>query len=60
MTPGKSSDATPAVAVETAGYAVMAMMAKDSALYKDESHRIVKWISAQRNSQGGFISTQVR
>jgi len=46
------------VAVETAGYALMAMTASNPDKYKEHAHRIVKWMSSQRNSQGGFHSTQ--
>ncbi|XP_076068702.1 alpha-1-inhibitor 3-like isoform X2 [Oratosquilla oratoria] len=52
--PGKSD----AVAVETAGYAVLAMITHDAARYDDETIKIVKWISSKRNGQGGFVSTQ--
>ncbi|KAK8754270.1 hypothetical protein OTU49_015223, partial [Cherax quadricarinatus] len=52
--PGKSN----AVAVETAGYAIMAMMTLDSVKYRDQARKVVKWITAQRNGQGGFYSTQ--
>ncbi|ROT85735.1 alpha2 macroglobulin isoform 2 [Penaeus vannamei] len=47
-----------AVAVETAGYAVLAMMTVDAAKFELQARKIVKWISSQRNGQGGFISTQ--
>ncbi|XP_042877953.1 alpha-2-macroglobulin-like isoform X5 [Penaeus japonicus] len=47
-----------AVAVETAGYAILAMMTLDAAKYELQARKIVKWISSQRNGQGGFISTQ--
>lgn len=47
-----------AVAVETAGYAILAMMTLDAARYEIQARKVVKWISSQRNGQGGFISTQ--
>ncbi|XP_076068974.1 alpha-2-macroglobulin-like protein 1 [Oratosquilla oratoria] len=46
------------VAVETAGYAVLAMMTLDSVRYDAEALKIVKWISSKRNGYGGFVSTQ--
>ncbi|KAK7070012.1 hypothetical protein SK128_004122, partial [Halocaridina rubra] len=54
------SGTSDAVAVETAGYAVLAMMTIDAKRYEDYAFKIVKWLSSQRNAQGGFISTQVR
>ena len=47
------------VAVETAGYAILAMMTLNAEKYNVHSRKVVKWISSQRNGQGGFISTQV-
>ncbi|XP_047484789.1 alpha-2-macroglobulin-like isoform X4 [Penaeus chinensis] len=47
-----------AVAVETAGYAVLSMMTLDATKFELQARKIVKWISSQRNGQGGFISTQ--
>ncbi|XP_069170765.1 alpha-2-macroglobulin-like [Procambarus clarkii] len=52
--PGK----TKAVGVETAGYAIMAMMTLDPKQYEQQARKVVKWITAQRNGQGGFYSTQ--
>ncbi|XP_069174260.1 alpha-1-inhibitor 3-like [Procambarus clarkii] len=46
------------VAVETAGYAVLAMMTLNADGANIMSTKIVKWITAQRNGQGGFHSTQ--
>ncbi|KAK3869382.1 hypothetical protein Pcinc_025298 [Petrolisthes cinctipes] len=46
------------VAVEVAGYAILAMTTLDANLYHHNTFKIVKWISSQRNGQGGFISTQ--
>ena len=48
------------VAVETAGYVVLAMMHSDPDRYMQVARSIIKWISEQRNGQGGFISTQAR
>lgn len=48
-----------ALAVETAGYAILAMMAKDAKKYEQQARKVVRWITAQRNGQGGFVSTQV-
>lgn len=47
-----------AVAVETAGYAILAMMTLDSKRFDNQARKVVKWISSKRNGQGGFISTQ--
>ncbi|XP_069955764.1 murinoglobulin-1 isoform X2 [Cherax quadricarinatus] len=47
-----------ALSVETAGYAVLAMMASDSRLYEQKARKVIKWISTQRNGRGGFYSTQ--
>ncbi|XP_071524396.1 alpha-1-inhibitor 3-like [Panulirus ornatus] len=52
--PGKSKS----VAVETAGYAILAMMAQDPKKYEQQARKVVKWITVQRNGQGGFHSTQ--
>jgi len=54
-TPGGSSRS---IAVETGGYAILAMMSLDAERYKVQARKVVKWISSQRNGQGGFISTQ--
>ncbi|XP_068236577.1 alpha-1-inhibitor 3-like isoform X6 [Palaemon carinicauda] len=54
----KESGMSDAVAVETAGYAVLAMMTLDSERYLVQARKVVKWISSKRNGQGGFISTQ--
>ncbi|XP_068249990.1 alpha-1-inhibitor 3-like [Palaemon carinicauda] len=47
-----------ALEVETAGYAILAMMATNPSLYEQEARKVVKWISTQRNGRGGFYSTQ--
>ncbi|XP_071524144.1 alpha-2-macroglobulin-like isoform X2 [Panulirus ornatus] len=46
------------VAVETAGYAIMAMMTQDPKNFEPQARKVVKWITTQRNGQGGFYSTQ--
>ena len=48
----------PPIAIETAGYVVLAMMNFDSKKYMVDARPIVRWISSQRNSRGGFVSTQ--
>ncbi|KAK4317436.1 hypothetical protein Pmani_011444 [Petrolisthes manimaculis] len=53
-TPGFSN----VLAVETAGYAVLAMMALDPRGYDQPARKVIKWITAQRNGRGGFYSTQ--
>ncbi|XP_070001311.1 alpha-2-macroglobulin-like protein 1 [Penaeus vannamei] len=45
------------LAVETAGYAIMAMMANPER-YLLDARKIVKWITTKRNGYGGFYSTQ--
>lgn len=45
--------------METAGYAILAMLANDARSYGQQARRVIKWITAQRNGQGGFYSTQV-
>ncbi|XP_064106159.1 alpha-1-inhibitor 3-like isoform X3 [Macrobrachium nipponense] len=54
----EGSGMSDAVAVETAGYAVLAMMTLDPENYVTQARKVVKWISSKRNGQGGFISTQ--
>ncbi|XP_042230883.1 alpha-1-macroglobulin-like [Homarus americanus] len=46
------------VAVETAGYAVLAMLTLNASRFDYQAKKIVKWISSKRNGQGGFVSTQ--
>lgn len=46
------------VAVETAGYAILAMLTLDPKEYEQPARMVVKWITAQRNGGGGFYSTQ--
>ncbi|XP_063601516.1 alpha-2-macroglobulin-like protein 1 [Penaeus indicus] len=45
------------LAVETAGYAILAMMANPER-YLLDARKIVKWITTKRNGYGGFYSTQ--
>ncbi|XP_076068986.1 murinoglobulin-1-like [Oratosquilla oratoria] len=47
-----------AVAVETAGYALLALSTLNGLGKAVEGRKIVKAISSKRNGQGGFISTQ--
>lgn len=49
-----------ALEVETAGYAILALMAQDPVANALQARKIVKWITTKRNGQGGFYSTQVR
>ena len=46
--------------MEVAGYAIMAMMTLNPETYEPKARKVVKWITTQRNGQGGFYSTQVR
>ena len=57
---GRKKPTVSPIAVETAGYIVLAMMHSDPDRYNLASRAIIKWISEQRNGQGGFISSQVR
>lgn len=36
------------------------MLTLDATKYEPQARKVVKWITAQRNGQGGFYSTQVR
>ncbi|KAG7168906.1 Murinoglobulin-2-like 1, partial [Homarus americanus] len=47
-----------AVEVEIAGYAIMAMLTIDAKKYEEQARRTIKWVTARRNGQGGFFSTQ--
>ncbi|KAK4324552.1 hypothetical protein Pmani_004827 [Petrolisthes manimaculis] len=47
-----------AASLETAGYAILAMMTHDAVNNVLTAGEIVKWITTQRNGQGGFYSTQ--
>nr|AYV97196.1 alpha-2 macroglobulin [Portunus trituberculatus] len=49
---------TRAAAVEVAGYAILAMMTLNPETYEPKARKVVKWITTQRNGQGGFYSTQ--
>nr|XP_045600836.1 alpha-1-inhibitor 3-like [Procambarus clarkii] len=53
-TPGSSMG----IAVETAGYAVLAMMTLDADSPNPLTRKVINWITTQRNGQGGFHSTQ--
>lgn len=54
-----ATDRSNALEVETAGYAILALMAHDPAANTLQARKIVKWITSKRNGQGGFYSTQV-
>ncbi|XP_047480379.1 alpha-1-inhibitor 3-like [Penaeus chinensis] len=47
-----------ALSVETAGYAILAMMAQDPEQHILNARKVVKWITTKRNGLGGFFSTQ--
>ncbi|XP_050717838.1 alpha-2-macroglobulin-like isoform X1 [Eriocheir sinensis] len=47
-----------AAALETAGYAILALMTLDAEKNEPQARKIIKWITTQRNGQGGFYSTQ--
>lgn len=49
---------TRAAAVEVAGYAILAMMTLNPETYEPKARKVVKWLTTQRNGQGGFYSTQ--
>ncbi|XP_063849335.1 alpha-2-macroglobulin-like [Scylla paramamosain] len=51
-------DRSRAAAVEVAGYAILAMMTLNPETYEPKARKVVKWITTQRNGQGGFYSTQ--
>ncbi|KAK4303730.1 hypothetical protein Pmani_024278 [Petrolisthes manimaculis] len=53
-----STSSSRASKLETAGYAILAMMTHDPVNNEQKARKIVKWITAQRNGQGGFYSTQ--
>ncbi|XP_064089811.1 alpha-1-inhibitor 3-like [Macrobrachium nipponense] len=44
--------------VETAGYAILAMMTTDPKAHELQARKVVKWITTQRSGRGGFYSTQ--
>ncbi|XP_042889945.1 pregnancy zone protein-like [Penaeus japonicus] len=44
--------------IETAGYAVLAMMSLNPKLHTLQAREVIKWITWQRNGQGGFCSSQ--
>lgn len=53
-------DTSNALAVETAGYAILAMMAQNPEEHTLQARKVVKWLTTKRNGYGGFYSTQVR
>nr|XP_053636062.1 alpha-1-inhibitor 3-like [Cherax quadricarinatus] len=54
--PAKSGSSL-GLAVETAGYAILAMM-RNASRSDLLARKVVKWVTAERNGQGGFYSTQ--
>lgn len=44
--------------VETAGYAILSMVTLDAQAFETDIRKVVKWITEQRNGQGGFHTTQ--
>ncbi|XP_042884509.1 alpha-1-inhibitor 3-like [Penaeus japonicus] len=59
MTKGNPSAGNKApLAVETASYAVLAMMVQNPEKYALRAKKVVKWIVGARNGYGGFYSTQ--
>lgn len=48
-----------ALHVETAAYALLALVTEDPVAYSQEARKVVRWLSSRRNGQGGFVSTQV-
>lgn len=53
------TDKSNALSVETAGYAILAMMTQDPEQHILNARKVVKWITTKRNGLGGFFSTQV-
>ncbi|XP_042880594.1 alpha-1-inhibitor 3-like [Penaeus japonicus] len=51
-------DTSNALAVETAGYAILAMMAQNPEEHTLQARKVVKWLTTKRNGYGGFYSTQ--
>ncbi|XP_064093307.1 alpha-1-inhibitor 3-like isoform X2 [Macrobrachium nipponense] len=54
QSPSKSN----AVELETAAYAILALVEQDFETHEAQVRKIVKWIMTQRNGLGGFYSTQ--
>ena len=46
--------------VEMTAYMVLSLLHISGKGYLEEAARAVRWITTQRNSHGGFVSTQVR
>ncbi|XP_063596596.1 alpha-2-macroglobulin-like protein 1 [Penaeus indicus] len=46
------------LAIETAGYALLAMLSHSPQLHTLRERRVVQWLSRRRNGLGGFFSTQ--
>ena len=49
----------PSAEVEMTAYVLLALLAGEEGNVLSEAQPIVQWITAQRNSYGGFSSTQV-
>ncbi|KAG7169000.1 Alpha-2-macroglobulin-like 3 [Homarus americanus] len=47
-----------AAEVETASYVILSMITLNAECFFQQATKIVQWITAQRNSRGGFSSTQ--
>ncbi|XP_047485551.1 alpha-1-inhibitor 3-like isoform X2 [Penaeus chinensis] len=46
------------LAIETAGYAVLAMLSHGPQLHMLRARKVVQWLTSRRNGWGGFYSTQ--
>lgn len=54
----KGPSKSKAVELETAAYAILAMVELNFTQYEQQARKVVKWITGQRNGRGGFYSTQ--
>jgi prenyltransferase beta subunit len=48
----------PALSVEMTAYALLSLVKLGSKKDMTDARSIVRWLSKQRNSEGGFVSTQ--
>lgn len=55
----KSSSASKSVGVEIASYYILARLEMEKSDGVQKALPVVRWITQQRNSNGGFVSTQV-
>ena len=55
MLEGKNS----ALEVETAAYALLALLKEDPVKHAEDARKIVRYLTSKQNGQGGFVSTQV-